>query len=221
MVLVHGRRNLDLEQLAYWYFRLNGCLTIPNFIVHPDHGRNQETDVDVIAVRFPHRRENLVRPMKDDDKVCIDRNRIQIFLGEAKRGRCDLNGPWTNPERGNVSRVISAIGPFRKDMLDLVAKGLYADGRYRDSQYLVSLFCLGESENPDIRTQYPDVPQVLWSHVGKFIFERMNLYRNEKRSHGQWDDFGRCLYDEATRTGNVDEFLYQLGINRQMDSRAS
>src|SRR2546421_2682459 len=54
------------EQLAYWYLRLNGFLSIPNFVVHPDEGRRQRTDVDLLAVRFPYRSENLRRPMRDD-----------------------------------------------------------------------------------------------------------------------------------------------------------
>jgi len=27
---------IDPEDLAYWYFRLNGFLAIKNFVVHPD-----------------------------------------------------------------------------------------------------------------------------------------------------------------------------------------
>jgi len=30
---------VDSEKLAYWYLRLNGFLSIPNFIVHRDTGR--------------------------------------------------------------------------------------------------------------------------------------------------------------------------------------
>ena len=45
------------EDLVYWFFRLNGCLTMENFIVHPDTAGPPETDADLIAVRFPHRRE--------------------------------------------------------------------------------------------------------------------------------------------------------------------
>ena len=40
-------------QLAYWYLRLNGLLNIPDFVVHPEQGGNQRTDVDVLGVRFP------------------------------------------------------------------------------------------------------------------------------------------------------------------------
>ena len=58
--------DIQPERLAYWYLRLNGFLTIPNFVVHPDTGSNQETEVDVLGVRFPYRAENLDDPMEDD-----------------------------------------------------------------------------------------------------------------------------------------------------------
>jgi hypothetical protein len=55
------------EQLAYWYLRLNGFLTIRNFIVHPDAGSDQRTDVDILGVRFPYRAELSPHDMKDDE----------------------------------------------------------------------------------------------------------------------------------------------------------
>ena len=54
------------EDLGYWYFRLNGCLTTTNFVVHPEEGQEQRTDVDVLAARFPYRAELLLNPMEDD-----------------------------------------------------------------------------------------------------------------------------------------------------------
>jgi hypothetical protein len=50
---------ISSEKLAYWYLRLNGFLTITNFIVHPDFGRSQRTDVDILGCRFPYRQELL------------------------------------------------------------------------------------------------------------------------------------------------------------------
>jgi hypothetical protein len=31
-------QGLPTEKVAYWYFLLNGCLTIENFVVHPEFG---------------------------------------------------------------------------------------------------------------------------------------------------------------------------------------
>lgn len=54
------------ERLAYWYFRLNGFMTIENFLVHPETGSNPRTDVDILATRFAHRRENAVKRQLTD-----------------------------------------------------------------------------------------------------------------------------------------------------------
>ena len=56
--LIDGRYLVSSEALGYWFLRPNGFLTIPNFAVHPDAGSQQGTDVDVLGVRFPYRREN-------------------------------------------------------------------------------------------------------------------------------------------------------------------
>jgi hypothetical protein len=45
---------ISSERLAYWFLRLNGFLTIYNFIVHPEEadlrgGYPQQTDVDVMG----------------------------------------------------------------------------------------------------------------------------------------------------------------------------
>ena len=39
--LVDGRYLVSSEALGYWFLRLNGFLTIPNFVVHPDTGSQQ------------------------------------------------------------------------------------------------------------------------------------------------------------------------------------
>ncbi len=61
---------LDPEKVAYWYFRLNGFLQIENFVVHPTRQGSQRTDADLLAIRFPDRKEFLYddpqRIMRDD-----------------------------------------------------------------------------------------------------------------------------------------------------------
>ena len=102
------------EDVAYWFFRLNGCLAIKNFIVHPDTGGGQRTDADLIAVRFPHRQELLTsdQPMEDHDLFTEGSHRISAHFVEVKAGVCRLNGPWTNPKKRNLQRVLYAMGFF-------------------------------------------------------------------------------------------------------------
>lgn len=204
--------NVKSESLAYWYFRLNGCLTIQNFVVHPDRGREQRTDVDLIAVRFPYRAELLLNPMADDPLIASDRNRIRIILAEVKTSLCNLNGPWTEPSRKNMHRVVRAVGSFHRDIADAVAQSLYESGTYKDSLYNMSLFCVGSRCNEEVRERYPDVPQVTWDKLLEFTFDRFVRYKNQKVSHPQWDDAGKSLWDHAMRTRSVNDFKRDIQI---------
>ena len=188
--------DIDSEQLAYWYLRLNGFLTIPNFVVHPDSGKNQETDVDVLGVRLPFRAENISRPMRDADLFTRKRDKTYLIIAEVKSGLCLLNGPWTKPERQNMQRVLMAVGAFTKAETEIVAKALYEVGKYTNQLYHVSLACLGRDRNDEISQKYPDVPQILWNEVLTFIHQRFSEYRKTKISHPQWDQDGRNLWNQ-------------------------
>jgi hypothetical protein len=83
----NGRYWVSSEALGYWFLRLNGFLTIPNFVVHPDTGSQQGTDVDVLGVRFPYRKENRQRPMRDSDRFTRpNRDKAYVALAEIKTG---------------------------------------------------------------------------------------------------------------------------------------
>lgn len=118
------------ERLAYWYFRLNGFLTTENFIVHPDRGDRQQTDADLLAVRFCHRVENLECPMEDDPRVACCDQFVNVVIAEVKTGYCALNGPWTEPSRGNMRRVLSATGCIARDLLEHASQSLYKKGKW-------------------------------------------------------------------------------------------
>jgi len=202
--------DIHSEDLAYWYLRLNGFLTIRNFIVHPDKGSNQETDVDLLGVRFPFRAENLRRPMLDD-RLFRAVPRSYIVLCEVKSGVCALNGPWTRPERGNLNRVLHAVGAFSGKENEWIASEIQSTGMFENQFYRVSLVCFGRERSWTLAVSHPNVPQITWAECLGFIYDRFRAYRNEKASHGQWDDTGKVLWDEAVRfrrdrPGFIDSF---------------
>lgn len=186
------------ERLAYWYFRLNGFLTTENFVVHPDTGQNQRTDADLLAVRFAHRAENLVRPMTDDSKVVSCRTYANMIIAEVKTGACALNGPWTDPTSGNLKRVLKGVGCVAHDAVDQACKALYDQGRYSDSTVTIRLFAIGES-----RAELPIHvnQQITWDDVIAFCVERFRRYAREKSSVGQWPEDGLQLKKLATGPG--------------------
>jgi len=203
---------VESEALAYWYLRLNGYLTTTNFVIHPDEGRNQETDADVLGVRFPYRAENMRRPMKDDPSVVGAPGKVHIVIAEVKSGICALNGPWTKPERKNMVRVLRAIGVFHSKEADTAAKALYETGKYSGSKSDVSLLCFGRDKSDTVSQTYPAVPQITWNQALTFIFNRFREYRREKSSHPQWDKTGHTLWNASDATREVAVFLQQVSV---------
>lgn len=193
------RMVVSSEALAYWYLRLNGFLTTVNFVVHPDRGSQQETDVDVLAVRFPYRAENLTRPMEDDQRFTRIPEKSVLRIVEVKTEICQLNGPWTNPERQNMFRVLRAVGMFTEPEARIAAGALHKQGWYTSQLYDAALMCFGRHRNVEIAERYPEVQQVLWGDVLTFIHRRFWGYRREKQSHGQWDADAKNLWDVVKR----------------------
>ena len=195
------------ESLAYWYLRLNGFLTIRNFIVHAEWRREGVgTDADIVGARFPFRCEMVRRPLVDDEGFCTDDRRLSLVIAEVKTGQCALNGPWTNPDRQNVQKVLAAIGVYSPEKLEDVSAGLYASGTYEDDNCAASLVAFGSKENAALREQYPAVRQVLWRQVKAFIHQRFANYLMEKAWHQTWEPDGQHLYELAGLEQNSERF---------------
>ena len=205
------------ERLAYWYFRLNGFLTTENFIVHPDCGNNQRTEADLLAVRFVQRRENLVRPMKDDHKVSACATFTNIVIAEIKTGLCALNGPWTKPEADNMRRVLKAIGCLPDNALNVACGHLYHQGVWADSMVTIRLFTLGESRADGICI--PAEQQITWDEVMEFCIGRFKAYRNQKSSVGQWDEDGKQLMADALSSNPKSCIRRSFGLIASSDSQ--
>ena len=189
--------DITSEQLTYWYLRLNGFLTIQNFIVHPDLGNEQRTDADILGVRFPYRSELNPKPMIDDVPFTQIIDKPYIVMAEVKTRVCDLNGSWKEPQKENLQRVLRAVGAFPESDIETAAKAIYTSGAFSSNAYHISLACFGEFENPAISQKYPAVPQILWDKVLAFIHNKFRMYPDQKASHGQWDDAGRDLWDSV------------------------
>jgi hypothetical protein len=191
------------DRLAYWYLRFNGFLLLENFIVHPDHGARQRTDVDLLGVRFRHRQELLDDPMQDDPTVSECDTPCNLVIVEVKRGRCSLNGPWTDPLKENMQRVLHALGCLKPKTVNKAAEAIYTNGWYRDGVATVRLFAFG-NEKGDL--SIPTVPQVLFQDMLRFIHTRFRTYLTQKSSGGSWPADGRRLQNFAERFGEFSEF---------------
>lgn len=202
------------EQVAYWYFRLNGCLTIINLVIHPDltfpdELRSQRTDVDILAARFPYRRELITSQMPMIDDAIFEKgnvnSHIDVIVAEVKRGECNLNGPWMKPDRQNMQRLLYWIGILPQEEVDTAAHSLYSSHSYQDKHYRIRLIAIGGRHNNRLdRT----VTQLTWSkHILPFIYDRLKEYQRHKSQHEQWDRTGKWLYDTVQEADNKEDFI--------------
>ena len=200
---------MTAEQLALWYFRLNGFFTINSFIIHPLRKGSARTDADIVGIRFPHRQEL----SKDNDVDMPEFTRASgksyFVIAEVKTSVCQLNGPWSDPTKENIQALLGDLGPFETSKIDIVAKSIYEHGAFEDSSFYCSLFFLGSETNSDLEKTYPGIPQHTWNQVLQFIFERFSTYKSRKMDHSSWDDTGKFLWNTWEGT-NLNEFIEKI-----------
>ena len=183
------------ELIASWYLRLNGYFVMPNFIAHAHDGAR--TDVDVLAVRFPHSTE-----YPDDSHLAFTSSAIDILFVEVKSGQCSLNGPWKGKsEKQPLEYVLKRVGVFDDSArVDVVASQIYACRRFpspQDAQhwpFVIRIVCFGESEDKQLQ----GVIQILWPQVMAFMKTRFMTYAGEKADHNHWDSFGKFLCEQLS-----------------------
>jgi hypothetical protein len=205
------------ENLAYWYFRLNGFLTIQNFVVHPNSGSAQRTECDIISARFPYRKElpENKNPMQDDERLILKPDKIRIILAEVKAGKCKINPAWINTNKNNMQQIFSAIGAFDQETLVSVSNELYQHGYYEDINFVVSLCCIGKQVNEKYFDRFLNVPQLTWESIISFIYDRFYKYEKYKNQHQQWDQTGQNLYkhyEHFQKSYDREEFLATIEI---------
>lgn len=201
-----AQMTLSPEEVGYWYFRLNGFLTIPNFVLHPDEAGNQRTDIDVLGVRFPYRAELLRDPMPDATLFTAINDMPLLVAVEIKRGRCEINRTLLDPDEKNVHRLLRAIGLFPTTAINDIADDIYKNGGYRSNSYHFTLCCLGDTINERIQGQYSLAMQIVWTDILDFIYNRFGEYRSRKHDHPQWDDAGKILWNVSAQSENTDRF---------------
>lgn len=192
-------------------------MTTYNFVVHPEMADGngnypQQTDVDVMGVRFPHRQENRRRPMADHQSFQAD-EMIQLVLAETKSGHCQLNRAWREPPRENMQKVLSAAGVVPAEQLDAVAASLYGTGRWTNGVISVRWVTFGSSHSRDLARQFPEVPQFTWvKDVLPFIYTRFCDYRAEKWMHDQWDGDAKGLFRTAIYAESCEAFVQEVRV---------
>ena len=135
-----------------------------------------------------------------------------IIIAEVTRGRCKLNGPWTEPQKENLQRVLRTMGAFRKQEIEIAARAVYESGMFLSDSYHFTLACFGKDFNSSINRDFPVVPQILWDNVLEFIYNRFKKYPDQKASHGQWDKDGKNLWNSVWNHENLENFKTKVSI---------
>jgi hypothetical protein len=196
---MNARRDMKSNDLALLYLRLNGFLTVPNFVLHPKRRGPQKTEADIVAVRFPHRAEFDDDPDTDDHRFANRVARPYFVVAESASSICKLNDPWTKSDAFRY--VLRAFGPVPAELVAMVAARWAETGSYSDECIDCALLCFGASEDSDLRARYPNVDQILWREVVCFFHRRFSAYDRRKRDHEQWDPLGNRLWNLWTESG--------------------
>lgn len=206
------------DAVAEWFLRLNGFFTVQNFIVHPltpEEGSQQRTDADVLGVRFPKRQEIAGGEALIDHPAFQDEERRVFVIGEVKRGRCRLNGPWSRREADNVTNVLRSFGEMSAAPLDGISKGLYETGRFQVDDFEARLLCFGSETSQNLTE---GVLQFTWEEVFGFVFDRYQAFWRMKRQNQQWPSVGRFLWERAKhqeRGHYIGAMLTEFGMREE------
>jgi hypothetical protein len=193
------------EEVASWYFRLNGFLQIPGFVLHSDDPRRAVTDADVLAVRFPYSQESLRGVRMVDDRWLSNTtrsNQVLVVIAEVKASLCHVNGPWRDPARGGMERVLRRIGFAPEDKLNVIADSLYKSLHWENDDFWVQYVCIGDRPNHDLAKRYPQLKQLTWADIAAFMWERFGSFGPIKGAPRNWPMFGREFAD-AVLCGRV------------------
>ena len=125
---------------------------------------------------------------------------------EVKAGICELNGPWTKPEKGNLQRVLYALGFLPESEVKSAATTLYERFEYGNDKIIVRFTAVGRDRTNDRRLA--GAPQLSWDEILRWIQSRFIEYQQQKAAHSQWKGVGHRLYKTAVEHAlDVDAFV--------------
>jgi hypothetical protein len=164
-----------------------------NFVVHGRRGLTPG-EFDILAVRFPHRRE-VIPP----DIVLTDHPRltgagvVDLIIAETTLNDCKLNGPWLKDD-GRLDYVLEAVGAFAQGELAAVTDELAATRLVIRADYRIRVFAFGREADPELGK---NVEQFTWSDTLAWIYERFATHHKVKAYHEPWNDVGQKLWDAS------------------------
>jgi hypothetical protein len=204
---------LNAEDIAYWYLRLNGFLCLRNFLVHGGRRGDDRTEIDVVGVRFRHRREHLSKPMLDDDWVELAARMIVVFC-DAKKGASDFNPAWLKQQRRTIESFLALVGVIPEGLWDTTARELYDNGRSEPSpDLIITALLVHHDPQQQVSLRWKAAMVVQLGHALQFVHRRFKSYDVVKRSHEQWERSGHLLWQLYDRLRSSEDDFVKAGLN--------
>ncbi|MGD1157935.1 MAG: hypothetical protein ABSA41_19220 [Terriglobia bacterium] len=78
---------------------------------------------------------------------------------------------------------------------------------------MFQLIAVGRTASKDLQKKFPNLLQLELAAMLSFIYQRFEKYRDRKKDHSQWDEFGQDLWKEAekqAKTAFVEEMLRRM-----------
>ena len=115
------------ETLAYWYLRLNGFFPLRNFVMHMPADRQQRSDCDILAVRFPGVSEDIGGQRDDWDRTRFERWGLSlgvplVLVVQVKTGTEGEPGKAFDTER--LKQGIRRVGLWDAETSEQIAGAL-------------------------------------------------------------------------------------------------
>jgi hypothetical protein len=180
------------EDLAYWYFRLNGFFPITDFVIHREGDILYPSDSDILAIRLPHAYEDIGGKYDDyDDRLFgqIDKNRIIGLMCEVKTGDYDRSRLFPD---NNVRCSFKRLGLIPYDRID-------EDVQARLQQPILEI----ENDRLFCKILISSIPckddhfiSMELNDIEEFIINRIRRYPQEK--HGERIFFNSILFQYLT-----------------------
>ena len=243
----HGSCNGDRERgsraedVAQWYFRLNGFFLIPGFIVHPDAPRQTpRTEADLLGIRLSgsteavwrrsrgdHFRGGIAPTSMKDHQVLLDTAKVGtvprhlIAMVEVKAGTCNINGPWSDKsgyaegrEPTNMERALARVGFGNRSQVHAVAGEMFKSLRHEGAEFVVQYFAVGRTRSSELQEFYPRLVQITFDQIGTFLRDRFSRFPEKIPLDGDielWRGFG----DSFRRWFEIN--LYQGGVPSEVE----
>lgn len=177
--------------LARAYLELNGYFVLTELPVQvgEGHGFRTATDIDLLAVRLPHAAELIAGHrahardllLGQDETLENDPARIEVLLGEVKRGRAQVNPGYFDP--AVLRFALRRTGCCPIDEIDATAAALARLGAVetRTAQGHACRVRLASFAGEPVTLRPAGIFSVGLDHCVAFIRERLANYRGPLR----------------------------------------